>query len=143
VKKLTLILVIFLLKNDENSIVLEKNYLKGGNSVDYFDVKKFGERVKEMRELRKMTQEELALKIGYSNRRQIQRIEVGTMAGSVDKLFEISKALNISTDYLLFGKEYKGDDKILQMFANKTLQEEEYALKVLVSIFDNKGLLIN
>lgn len=50
-----------------------------------------------------MTQSKLSEKLDYTSERQLQRIENGETACSVDKLMEISQILGISTDFLLFG----------------------------------------
>lgn len=53
-----------------------------------------------------MKQIDLATKLGYSSERQLQRIEEGGSACNNDKIMELSQILNVSTDYLLFGKEF-------------------------------------
>lgn len=75
-----------------------------GNSM-YFDAKEFGKRLQEQRKLAGMTQEELAGKIGLSSKDHISRIERGERTCSLDLLVMLSNVLNVSTDYLLVGKE--------------------------------------
>ena len=68
----------------------------------YFDQEAFGKRLKELRNIKGMTQEELAEKLNIS-REHLGRIERGKYGCSIDLLIELSFTLNASTDYLLLG----------------------------------------
>ena len=68
----------------------------------YFDQEAFGKRLKELRNIKGMTQEELAEKLNIS-REHLGRIERGKYGCSIDLLIELSFTLNASTDYLLIG----------------------------------------
>ena len=70
----------------------------------YFDQKEFGKRLKEIRLIRGMTQEELAEMLNI-NKQHVSRMERGVTACSIDLLIELSCHLQISTDYLLMGIE--------------------------------------
>ena len=70
----------------------------------YFDQKEFGKRLKETRLIRGMTQEELAELLNI-NKQHVSRMERGVTACSIDLLIELSCHLQVSTDYLLMGKE--------------------------------------
>ena len=70
----------------------------------YCDQKEFGKRLKEIRLIRGMTQEELAEMLNI-NKQHVSRMERGITACSIDLLIELSCHLQISTDYLLMGKE--------------------------------------
>ena len=69
----------------------------------YFNQAEFGRRAAELRSIKRMTQEDLAEKLGVS-KKHISEIERGIAACSIDLLLDISSALNVSTDYLLTGK---------------------------------------
>lgn len=58
------------------------------------------QRIKEMRSLTKITQNELAKKVGV-NKSTIAGYEMGHRYPSIEKLESIAKALHTSTDYLL------------------------------------------
>lgn len=94
-----------------------------------------------------MEQIDLAIQIDYSSERQIQRIEYGDSSCSIDKLFELSQILDISTDYLLNGKVKETHQNINQELNDYLLsispQEQSFALPVLKSIFDNKHILVS
>lgn len=114
--------------------------------MQYFDQAQVGERIKKIRELRGMKQIDLAIQLGYTTERQLQRIEAGDSACNNDKIMELSQILNISTDYLLFGKEFGlpvDNNEIITYLSDKTPYEQAFALNILKSIFENKQLLVN
>ncbi len=59
-----------------------------------------GERIKEIRKEKNITQEKMA-KIIKTTREQYSRYETGKRKLKIDQLTEICKYLNISADYLL------------------------------------------
>jgi len=62
---------------------------------------KLGEKIKKMRKMRNLTQEELADKIGVASKHQISLYESGKTIPYADTLQRIAKVLGISLDYLL------------------------------------------
>ncbi len=60
-----------------------------------------GKRIKERRELLKISQEELALKVGYKSRSSINKIEVDGRGLPLDKIELIAKALETTPAYLM------------------------------------------
>lgn len=93
-----------------------------------------------MRKSRNMTQCVLAEKLDYTKERQLQRIESGETACSVDKLMEIAQILEISTDYLLFGVERVVEDRLYTIFEGKTEGQKRY-LEKLLKAADNIKIL--
>lgn len=69
------------------------------------DKKELGCRVKLCRKSKKLTQEKLAEQINVSPH-YIYEIERGNKMMSLSILVQISQALNVSTDYLLFGQQH-------------------------------------
>lgn len=63
-----------------------------------------GLRIKQRRKMKKLTQENLAELINVSPH-YIYELEKGLKTMSLSTLVDISTALNISTDYLLFGTQ--------------------------------------
>lgn len=59
-----------------------------------------GERIKQLRKLKKITQQELANKAGLSNM-TIYHIEKGNKQPSADTLAKIADVLNVSVDFLM------------------------------------------
>lgn len=70
----------------------------------YYDLKKSGMRIKELRKMHGHTQEELAEQLGISAG-HMGKIETGTKGVSIDLMVVISALFNVSLDYLILGKE--------------------------------------
>lgn len=73
-----------------------------------FDATNFGMRIQEVRLRRGITQEQLAGEIDMA-RENLSRVECGARACSLEYLIRIAIALDVSTDYLLLGKETDKD----------------------------------
>ena len=69
----------------------------------YFDITEFGERLKDLRTTRGLTQEKLAEELGISWD-HLCRVERGNRSCSIDLIIEIAVYFGVSTDYLLLGK---------------------------------------
>jgi transcriptional regulator with XRE-family HTH domain len=62
-----------------------------------------GKRIKQLRKENKLTQEQLAEKIGVSSR-QVRAFESGENGASIDVLVALTEFFNTSLDYLVMGK---------------------------------------
>mgnify|MGYP000919246526 CR=1 FL=1 len=62
---------------------------------------KIGDRIKARREFLKMTQEELALKMGYKSRSTINKIELGINDIPQSKISDFAKILKTTPAYLM------------------------------------------
>ena len=60
-----------------------------------------GLRIRELRKKNKLTQEELALKVGYTSRSSINKIEKGIVDLPQSKIAEIAEALGTTPAYLM------------------------------------------
>lgn len=114
--------------------------------MQYFDKRKVGQRIQDLRKNRDITQSRLSEMLEYTSERQLQRIENGESGCSVDKLMEIAQVLNTSTDYLLFGKEtsvntVEPDEAIFSLLSDRSPQEKEYAYRLLKAALDNLTLI--
>ena len=78
----------------------------------YFNQKEFGERLKGLRMIRGLTQEKLAENLNISWE-HMGRIERGEKSLSIDLLIVISDYFDVSTDYLLTGKEMSNERRRL------------------------------
>lgn len=94
-----------------------------------------GERIRIRREELKMSQEELALKVGYKSRSTINKIEVGRSDVAQSKIRDYAIALDTSIGYLMGAL----DDKDINKIEDYTYQEfiEEIGKRIL--LLDNKG----
>lgn len=69
-----------------------------------------GNRIKNKRIELNMTQEELALKSGYTSRSSVNKIELGLVDIPQSKIASIASALGVSPAYLLFGDVFTDKD---------------------------------
>lgn len=60
-------------------------------------------RIRELRAIRNMSQEELAEKVGYKGRSSISRIESDDRTLPIEMVPKIADALEVSVEYLMFG----------------------------------------
>lgn len=85
-----------------------------------------GDIIKRLRIERGMTQEELALAVGYSHKSSINKIEQGKSDISQPKIAMIAKALGVTPDYLFYGKSQK--EKEFEELSNLLSDEERKEL---------------
>ena len=91
----------------------------------------FGERLHSRRNVLNLTQESVAEKSGISLR-FYQMIERGEKSVSLDTLISLSRALTISTDYLLFGDlSYNLESPLVEILNGLPQPQREDALKIL------------
>ena len=76
--------------------------------MQYFT--EIGNRIKNKRIELNMTQEEFALKSGYTSRSSINKIELGLVDIPQSKIASIASALGVSPAYLLFGDVFTDKD---------------------------------
>lgn len=76
--------------------------------MQYFT--EIGNRIKNKRIELNMTQEELALKSGYTSRSSVNKIELGLVDIPQSKIASIASALGVSPAYLLFGDVFTDKD---------------------------------
>ncbi len=95
---------------------------------------KMGERIALKRKENKLTQEQLAEKVGVSLQ-TISNIEGGKKAARPENIVKISIVLGITTDYILTGKKTVNQLKgITESISN--LEEEEYlAIQKIIMLF--------
>lgn len=98
-----------------------------------------GERIREKRNLLGFTQDEMAEKIDRAAKYYAD-IECGSCGMSVETLMALSETLDMSLDYIIYGKNteengYPGEtaevSAILTMLNNSEQRERDYALRLL------------
>lgn len=116
------------------------------NRYEYSDWKGFGSRVKFYREQVGLTKEKFAEVINRSEN-FISEIEKGNNSCSVHTLYQISNALRVSTDKLLYGetmksKEYKDKD-ILHEIIDRCSEDEAKVIKdIIVPTYPNLDKIV-
>lgn len=98
--------------------------------------KKIEHLIKEIREARSMSQMKLAEIVGVSYQ-QIQKYEKGVSKISIEKLEQISKALNIPVT--LFFQSEKGKVSETQAVYGKMTDEEKLLLRLFRKLKDKKS----
>ena len=94
-----------------------------------------GERIKEIRLKRNVTQEVLAEKVNLGSAQQVSDIERGSCGLSVAKLIEFCKALDVDADYLLFGTATRDTKNPLNRYLSKMTPEQSRCVEELVSAY--------
>ena len=96
------------------------------------DLKNIGKNIQCARNSSKLTQAELAAKVGVSVN-HISRIETGLSAMSLDSLVAISDALETTPDYLLIGEYKITPDRTAMLISEKlkglTTDEMQYIIE--------------
>lgn len=87
----------------------------------YYSTAETGKRIKQLRRNERLTQEELAEKVGVSPR-TVRAFESGSNGTSIDVLIDLAELFNTSLDYLILGRLTQSDIKerlniILQSFS--------------------------
>lgn len=95
-------------------------------------LKSMGERIYTQRKALKMTQEELAERIGVSTQ-MISNLETGKKAIRPENLLKICEALNISADYVLTGN---GTNRVVDSITEKLAGLSEEELRMVREMID-------
>ena len=85
--------------------------------INKMDLVEVGSRIKEYRELRHMTQAELAEIVG-TNQKHLSRIECGYHSTNFNTIVAIAKALHISVDSLVADFDDSNNESTLQEILN-------------------------
>lgn len=89
--------------------------------------KKLGEKIRQLRKLRELTQEQLGEKAGISYK-FIGEVERGTVNPSLDSLIGIARALNVGVKEL-----FPSENDLVTEFSHEELQTIKRAVKLLNS----------
>lgn len=109
--------------------------------MQYYDKKAVGKRINQKRRENFITQCNLAERLDYTSERQLQRIESGETACSVDKLMEIAQILDVSTDFLLFGVEEHMNRPLEILLEGRSKGQRIFLMKLLKTATENMNLL--
>ena len=94
-----------------------------------------GERIKEIRLKRHMTQETLSEKAEICNPQQISNIERGLSGMSIAKFKDICRALDVDADYILFGVATHNVETALNKYIKKMTNEQVANLLEMVKAY--------
>lgn len=128
----------------ENIIVTERTG-RGVMRVDENNAlirKRLGENIKKCREQRGLTQMQLAEAAGFGEE-HCKQVEYGNKALSIYNLCAVAKVLNVSTDYLLFGRtkesELENIEMLLEPLSVKQLKYVEKLLGLLIETWHDRS----
>ena len=76
-------------------------------------IEQIGQRIKRIRIAKGMTQEELAILMGYSNRSAINKIESGTYNINQKQILKLATIFEMPVEYLVTGEENKRVNKMI------------------------------
>ncbi|MXV14158.1 helix-turn-helix domain-containing protein [Pedobacter sp. HMF7056] len=104
-----------------------------------------GERIKELRTAKKLTQAELAAKVGLTYI-QVGRYETQKSAPSSDVLQKLAQALDTTTDFLMMGSHDEAvaaqltDKELLRLFklVEQLSPEDKHLVKTFIDAFLTK-----
>lgn len=97
----------------------------------YFNQEEVGQRVRDLRNSRGMTAEELYVELDYSHS-HVSKVESGLRSYSIDILVCIAGFFGVSLDYLILGKECAGEKD-----SEQTKQSIRLLLKELDGLVNN------
>ena len=98
-----------------------------------------GDRIRLKRTLLGLTQEEMAVKINRATKYYAD-IERGCCGMSIETLMALSSSLNMSLDYIIYGKNFSENEKeqhteevaaIINMLDNSSVRNQKYAKEML------------
>ncbi len=99
------------------------------------------ERIRATRVEKKMTQDELARRVGYVGRSAISKVEKGSRDISQSMILKYAEALDVSPTFLLYGEEETGTDADANTAEYITLFRRLSAEQQLLVIAQIKGIL--
>lgn len=104
--------------------------------LDYLVI---GDRIRECRKEKDLTQEELAEQLSVSSN-TISKIENGQQIFKIDKLSQLARVFEVTTDYLLYGKaegtyhEKTADNVIGQLMAEASRLSDGELLMLIANL---------
>ena len=101
--------------------------------------KKLSEKIRSRRKELKMSQEELASLVGYTDRSIISRIEKGLIDLTESKIMAIVKALNVTPEILVGWENKKEENNIFSQLTDEELAKLEKFKNMSTVMFMNEG----
>lgn len=94
-----------------------------------------GIRIRDLREKRHFTREQLAEKANISSK-FLYEIEIGTKGFSADTLYKLAEALNTNTDYILQGEDWNNiDNEVLNIIGRFEKSQAKNLIEIIELIY--------
>ena len=116
----------------DNLTIEQKNVTMLGDK----ELEAMGSRIREAREKKGIKQIELALQLAIC-KNQMYRIENGKVPCKTEYLYEISQVLDVSLDYLFFGKR---EDEETSAYVEADDTDNEKAVQEIVALCKEKDI---
>src|SRR5690554_1699750 len=97
------------------------------------------EKIQQLRKTRNLSQEQLAEKLAVS-RQAISKWELGESIPDTDKIIQLSRIFQVSTDYLLHD-DINSDRDIPAVKTNSELLREQYGIKTLFIVSTGMSII--
>ena len=98
-----------------------------------------GDRIRDARLAKGMTQEELAKRCGYTNRSTISKIEKNVCETRLSTVEKIAKVLDVDPDYLVFGDYEEKREEINRLFDRLDEYEQDAVLSFLTTLLGERA----
>lgn len=99
-----------------------------------YDSAAIGKRIKQSRNAKHYTQEKLA-EIINMNSKNISQVERGMIGISISTLIKICKALDVSSDYILFGIENNNHGNAIDIMLSELSEKEQIYAENLLAVY--------
>ena len=99
--------------------------------------KDMGKRIRKQREYLSLTREDLAERLAVSVN-FYKDIELGRAGMSLKTVAKISSALNITTDFIIFGKEETEDNPVYYVLKTLSVEEQDDIMELVKAYFKIK-----
>lgn len=126
------------------TVTKEETKASGNTKKNNKKMEEVGNRIRALREAKKLSQDELANEVGVS-RKFLSNIENGNRNFKCDTLMKLAEALDTSEMYLLHGKEIEKIEyscEILQLLEGRTTKEVDLACRILKSVLECFKMLV-
>lgn len=102
--------------------------------INEYDYAPIGARIKNARQMRKLTQEAVAEKLNVSCQ-HISEIERGLSGLSLSSLIQICKVLDVDADYILFGTYTRDAKNPINSILTKMTPEQSKCAEELIRVY--------
>ncbi len=96
------------------------------------DLKKIGKRIQQRRKQQGFTQEQIAEMMNVSVQ-MVSNLERGNKSVRIENLINLCQILNVSTDYILLGKENPSDINTIISDISKLTEKERNMIRVIIN----------
>ena len=119
--------------------IIIPQFNRWSNNMNEVDLIAIGKRIQKLRKQRGYTQEDLAEMMNVSIQ-MISNLERGMKAIRIDNLINLSRILDVSTDYILTGKETTEDISALTAHISNLSPKDRKTIELLVAHFLSDNL---